>query len=84
MQQEIEVKFLNVSHKNVREKLAKLGAKCTVPMRLMRRVVVDYPDKRLQKSGDSWMRIRDEDIANIPEIKFNLPVPDWFTTGGTP
>lgn len=59
MQQEIEAKFLNVDLDEVRSKLQDAGAVCEQPMRLMRRVVVDYPDMRMQK-GDSWVRIRDE------------------------
>jgi adenylate cyclase, class 2 len=60
MQQEIECKFLNVDHQEVRKKLKKLGAVCEHPMRLMRRVVIDYPDRRMQVDGDSWVRVRDE------------------------
>lgn len=60
MQQEIEVKFLNVDFDDIRAKLKKLGAVCEQPMRLMRRVVIDYPDRKLQATGDSWVRVRDE------------------------
>lgn len=60
MQQEIEVKFLNVDFDDVRAKLKKLGAVCEQPMRLMRRVVIDYPDRKLQATKDSWVRVRDE------------------------
>lgn len=60
MQQEIEVKFLNVDFDDVRARLKKLGAVCEQPMRLMRRVVIDYPDRKLQATGDSWVRVRDE------------------------
>ncbi len=60
MQQEIEVKFLNVKFDDVRARLKKLGAVCEQPMRLMRRVVIDYPDRKMQATGDSWVRVRDE------------------------
>ncbi len=60
MQTEIEAKFLDVSHDEIRKKLKELGAKCEQPMRLMRRVVIDFSDKRLQNGGNSWIRVRDE------------------------
>lgn len=60
MQDEIEVKFLNVNIDEVRAKLTKLGAHLEHPMRMMRRVVIDHPDRRLQSTGDSWVRVRDE------------------------
>jgi len=61
MQQEIEVKFLNVNHDEIREGLKKAGAKLEVPMRLMRRKMFDYPDKRFQINDHSRrLRIRDE------------------------
>jgi len=58
---EIEVKFLNSNHQEIREKLIRLGAVCKQPMRLMRRAIIDYPDRRLQ-TGDPWsfIRVRDE------------------------
>ncbi|CAN5422529.1 hypothetical protein BH10PAT3_BH10PAT3_1140 [soil metagenome] len=61
MQQEIEVKFLDVKVDDIRAKLHALGAHCEHPMRLMRRVHFDYPDHRFQKSGhDQRLRVRDE------------------------
>lgn len=60
MQTEIEVKFLNVNHDAIREKLKTLGATLEQPMRLMRRSIIDYPDRRLQETKDGWIRIRDE------------------------
>jgi adenylate cyclase class 2 len=60
MQQEIEVKFLNVNHDEVREKLKAAVAKLEQPMRLMRRAIIDYPDRRLQSKQDGWIRVRDE------------------------
>jgi adenylate cyclase class 2 len=61
MQQEIEVKFLRVNHDELRKKLQALGATCEHPMRLMRRIMFDYPDKRFQSHDHSQrLRIRDE------------------------
>jgi len=60
MQTEIEAKFLNINHDEIRTKLINLGAKCVQPVRLMRRVVIDFTDKRMQKGGNSWIRVRDE------------------------
>ena len=59
MQTEIEAKFLNLNHDDIRAQLKKLGVECVQPMRLMRRRNFDYPDKRLEKIG-GWIRVRDE------------------------
>lgn len=59
MQQEIEAKFLNVDHDDMRARLQKAGAICTHPMRMMKRAVIDYKDLRMQ-AGNSWIRVRDE------------------------
>lgn len=60
MQREIEAKFLNVDFDQLRPKLKKLGAVCEQPMRTMRRVVIDFKDRNMQKGGLSWIRLRDE------------------------
>lgn len=60
MKPEIEVKFLSVDFEKVRTTLRTLGAVCEQPMRMMKRVVMDFPDRRLQDTQDSWIRIRDE------------------------
>lgn len=63
MQAEIEVKFLDVRHDEVRERLRKAGAICKHPLRLMRRAIIDYPDRRLQTGiAGAWasVRVRDE------------------------
>jgi adenylate cyclase, class 2 len=61
MQTEIEAKFLKVDHDEMRTKLRALGAELEHPMRLMRRVMLDYPDSRFQKGQPSQrLRIRDE------------------------
>lgn len=59
MQQEIEAKFLYIDHDDMRARLRKAGGVLEQPMRLMRRVVIDYKDHRMQ-GGDSWIRVRDE------------------------
>lgn len=58
---EFEAKFLHIDHDDIREKLRARGADCSVPLRVMRRAIIDYPDRRLQ-SGDpnAYVRIRDE------------------------
>src|SRR5687768_16870905 len=60
MQQEKEVKFLDVDHAAVRSQLKKLGATLEEPMRLMHRSILDYPDRRMQKEKGGWIRVRDE------------------------
>lgn len=59
MPTEIEVKFLNVDHESMRIRLKELGAVCKHPNRLTKRLVLDFPDKRLRKIA-GWVRIRDE------------------------
>lgn len=56
---EIEVKFLNADHSQIRRRLRQLGAECTSSCRLMKRRVFDFSDKRLQASA-GWVRLRDE------------------------
>ncbi|MEO6761786.1 MAG: CYTH domain-containing protein [Candidatus Saccharimonadales bacterium] len=62
MNQEIEVKFLDVEFSDIRRQLTELGGVCKQPSQLMKRAVMDYPDKRLRDRKDvwSWIRIRDE------------------------
>lgn len=60
MQVEVEAKFLNISHDDLRMRLEKLGATRQNTSRLMRRVNMDYPDRQLQKQQNGWLRIRDE------------------------
>lgn len=60
MQQEIEAKFPRADHALVRERLKQLGANCTQTERMMTRLIMDYPDKRLQTERNGWVRIRDE------------------------
>lgn len=62
MKPEIEVKFLDVNHDELRLKLIALGAVQKQPMRLMRRSIIDYSDRRLQTTRPTWgfIRVRDE------------------------
>ncbi len=60
MQTEIEVKFLNVDFNDVRGKLKASGATLEHPMRMMRRVVVDFPGRKMQSENNAWVRVRDE------------------------
>lgn len=58
IQAEIEVKFLDINHDQMRDKLRALGAVCESPMRDMKRVVID---NHFMRSGkDAFVRIRDE------------------------
>lgn len=59
MQTEIEVKFLNVDHDEVRAKLKKLGAVLEQPMQVLTRVRMDFKDRSLAKRG-GWVRIRSD------------------------
>lgn len=59
MKTEIEAKWLDVSHDDMRQKLKACGATLITPERLMTRAVFDYEDRRLQKIG-GWVRVRDE------------------------
>ncbi len=61
MKTEIEAKFLNQQHEIIRERLKKIGSTCITSMRLMRRAIIDYPDRRLQTgTPNSYIRVRDE------------------------
>jgi len=73
MQQEVECKFLNVDHDDIRSKLRSLGAICEYPMRMMRRVMFDHVDARFQKNHQhERLRVRDEgDKVTITYKKSN-------------
>jgi adenylate cyclase class 2 len=60
MKPEIEVKFLNVDHNELREKLRALGAVCKKSERLMKRKNYDFADGRLGRERHGWVRVRDE------------------------
>ena len=57
MNTEIEVKFADVDHDIVRNKLSALGAVLEQPMRVMKRVTIDSPT---MKAKNAFMRVRDE------------------------
>jgi adenylate cyclase class 2 len=56
---EIEAKFLDVDHDILRARLKELGATLKQPNRLTKRLVLDFPDRRLH-AKDGWVRLRDE------------------------
>lgn len=58
MAEEIEVKFLNISPRDIEEKLLNIGA-IKVGEYFYRRFIFDFPDLRLNKEG-AWIRLRDE------------------------
>lgn len=61
MNTEIEVKFLHVNHEKIQIRLKDADFKCVAPMRLMRRAIIDYTDRRLQTGiPNSYIRVRDE------------------------
>jgi adenylate cyclase class 2 len=57
MNTEIEAKFVNVNHDDIRSKLKVLGAELECPMRNMRRVVIHTPE---MTKKNAFIRIRDE------------------------
>jgi adenylate cyclase class 2 len=60
MKAEVEAKFLNVDIGDIRQKLTNCGGQLAKPMRLMRRAIFDYPDRRMQTENNGWIRVRDE------------------------
>jgi adenylate cyclase class 2 len=86
MKDEIEATFTDIEISAMRKKLTSAGATLVLPERTMKRVVIDYPDKRLQSTGDSWVRVRDEgdkvtltfkqtkehDLSSIKEIEVTV------------
>ena len=73
MKNEIEVKFLSLDHDDIRNKLTQIGAKCLRPMRLMKRAIIDFTDRRLQQAeSNSYVRVRDEgDKVTLTFKQFN-------------
>lgn len=57
MKTEIEVKFLNVDHDAMRQKLQIVGGRLATPMRDMRRALFETPD---MKARNGFYRLRDE------------------------
>jgi len=72
MNEEFEVKFLNISPKEIEAKLVKLGAK-KVFNSLFMIVIFDYPDLRLHKKG-AWVRVRDEETRCVMTFKQRLGI----------
>lgn len=72
MDREIEAKFLRVDHDEIRAKLKELGAELKVPMRMVRRTVMDYPDRRLKKES-AWVRLREELDGGIEVMLKKIP-----------
>lgn len=59
MDTEIEAKWLNINHDEMREVLKANGAELVQPERFMTRKVYDYEDHRLEQQG-GWVRVRNE------------------------
>ena len=57
MKTEIEVKFCDIDTAKIRAELAAAGGVCEVPMRLMRRVLIEEPH---HEADHSFLRVRDE------------------------
>ena len=57
MNTEIEAKFVNADHEDIRAKLTAIGATLEQPMRLMKRVTIDSTQL---KAKDAFVRIRDQ------------------------
>jgi adenylate cyclase, class 2 len=72
--QEIEAKFLQVDHQEVRAKLRAQGATLEHPMRLIRRDIFDHPDCRYTSPPYAEkLRIRDEGDQVTITYKKKLP-----------
>jgi adenylate cyclase class 2 len=61
---EFEAKFHDVDHDALRKRLKTLGADCTSKRRLMRRVNLDFSDKRLD-AQKAWARLREEGEGTV-------------------
>ena len=59
MHTEIEAKWLDVDHNDLRLKLKNIGAELVHSERLMARKIYDFPNAQLKKVG-GWARVRDE------------------------
>ena len=57
MNDEIEVKFVNIDHDAIRNELESIGAVMEQPMRLIKRVTIDSNDMR---SKNAFVRVRDQ------------------------
>lgn len=59
MDTELEAKWLDINHDDMRQKLKASGATLVQPERLMTRKVFDFEDRRLDKIS-GWVRVRNE------------------------
>lgn len=57
MNTEFEVKFLDIDHNAMRDKLQRLGAQMEQSMRLMKRAIIETPEL---KARNAFIRVRDE------------------------
>ena len=83
---EREIKFLDTDLSVIRAKLQEIGGVCSVPERLMRRTIFDFPDRRLGEKH-AWARVRDEGdrvtmsykrlasigLEGMEEVEFTIP-----------
>jgi adenylate cyclase class 2 len=60
MLSKIEAKFLDVDYDQLKVRLKSAGATCMHPDRLTKRLTMDFPDKRLRRTANGWVRVRDE------------------------
>jgi len=60
MNSEIEAKFLDINHDTVRQSLSDIGASLIAPMYTMQRIIFDFPDGRLARDKNAFMRVRQE------------------------
>lgn len=70
--EEIEVKFLNIDKEKIESKLKEIGAEKIGDV-FLRHVAFDYPDFRLNKDN-SWIRLRDEGDKIVLAFKKRLGV----------
>lgn len=69
--EEIELKFLRVDHNDIRSRLSAAGAQLIFPMQLLKRAILDYPDRRLHTSNTTdageggYVRVRTEPDGTI-------------------
>jgi len=60
MRPEIEAKFLATEHREIRKRLESQKAELVTPMRLTKKVILDYPNRRLEHNKEGWLRISDD------------------------
>jgi len=60
MQNEYEIKFININEVEIREKLLVAGATHVGKKKLMRRQTLDFPKGTIPEGQKKWARVRDE------------------------